>query len=375
MAEKVLLKDILFNKENVTRLSKEVKQTYKEFDEVSFVEEVLSEFPNLELKQRITHIAELLKKYLPEDYNKAVKIILEALPNENDPTLSDNDFGEFIYAPYSDFVAKYGCSESNLETSLNALEQITKRFSGEDAIRYFINAFPDQTFEQLIDWSLDTNYHVRRLSSEGSRAKLPWSQKLVTDIERPLPILDNLFFDKTRYVTRSVANHMNDISKIDENLAMDTLEVWKKSGKQNQKEMSFIISHALRTLIKQGNARALSLLGYNKDAKVKVSNFIASDEVKLDNNLQFTFDIQADSDEQLISHFIIHFQNKSGEMKSKKVFTHKKFNMKKGETMSMLKYHPFKSNMSTRKLYTGLHKIELQINGKIVASKEFFLTS
>ena len=37
------------------------------------------------------------------------------------------------------------------------------------------------------------------------------------------------------------------------------------------------------------------------------------------------------------------------------------------------KKHHFKANMTTRKLYAGEHKVELQINGKIYASIKFDL--
>ena len=86
------------------------------------------------------------------------------------------------------------------------------RFSVEDAIRYFINAFPEQTLAALLKWSKDFHYHVRRLCSEGARPKLPWSQKITIPVTDPIPILDNLFHDNTRFVIRSAANHINDIS-------------------------------------------------------------------------------------------------------------------------------------------------------------------
>jgi len=63
-------------------------------------------------------------------------------------------------------------------------------------------------------------------------------------------LLDELFYDQTRYVTRSVANHLNDIAKKDSEFVYKILEKWKKSQKQNKEEMDFIIKHSLRNLIK-----------------------------------------------------------------------------------------------------------------------------
>ena len=59
-----------------------------------------------------------------------------------------------------------------------------------------------------------------------------------------IPLLDRLFADPTRYVTRSVANHVNDISKKDPHLALDTLERWRSSGHHRPREMGDVIGHA-----------------------------------------------------------------------------------------------------------------------------------
>ena len=174
MTEKVLLKDLLFNKEKVEKIASAIQYTHRPFKKDDFVREVLARFPELELKARISWIAECLKKYLPNDYKRAADILIKALPAPNNPELSDDDFGDFIYAPYAEYVAKNGCTEEHLQFSLNALYKLTQRFSVEDAIRYFINAFPKETLKELLSWTKDSHYHVRRLCSEGTRPKLPW---------------------------------------------------------------------------------------------------------------------------------------------------------------------------------------------------------
>lgn len=204
---------------------------------------------------------------------RAVNILVKALPASNNPELSDNDFGDFIYAPYAEYVAKNGCTEEYLHLLLHVLYEMTQRFSAEDAIRSFLNAFPGETLKEFLKWSKDEHYHVQRLCSEGTHPKLPWSQKINIHAAASLPILDNLFSDKTRFVTRSGANHINDISKIDPRLAIDTLVEWRKSEKQESKEMKYIIGHALRTLVKQGNKDAMQLLGVSHQPRVRMVNF------------------------------------------------------------------------------------------------------
>lgn len=289
MIEKTLLKDILFNKPKVTQIANEIQRVYPSFKKEEFVRAVVAKFPELELKARISWITEGLQEYLPSDYQRAVDILIKALPTPNDPTLSDDDFGDFIYASYAGYVAKNGCTKNDLEFSLRTLREMTTRFSSEDAIRYFIKAFPKETIHELLAWTKEPHYHVRRLCSEGTRPKLPWSQKINIPITAPLPILDNLFFDKTRFVTRSVANHLNDISKINPDLAIETLVKWQKSGKQKPEEMRYIVRHALRTLIKQGNPKAMKLLGFSHASRVSVSHFIVPKIVKMNTELEFSF--------------------------------------------------------------------------------------
>jgi 3-methyladenine DNA glycosylase AlkC len=36
----------------------------------------------------------------------------------------------------------------------------------ENAVRYFLNAFEEETFTQMKRWSQSENYHQRRLASE-----------------------------------------------------------------------------------------------------------------------------------------------------------------------------------------------------------------
>ncbi len=98
------------------------------------------------------------------------------------------------------------------------------------------------------------NFHQRRLASEGYRPKLSWCIGINFDYKKSLSILDDLYFNNTRYVVRSVANHLNDIVKIDPELAIHTLTRWQMEGMQsNPKELDFLIMHTLRTFVNEEN--------------------------------------------------------------------------------------------------------------------------
>jgi len=374
MKERFSLKDQLFNENSVRKLSDEIDQAFSMFEKEAFYQEVLSAFPALELKERIHHIRDMLAKYLPDEYDEALSIILQALPSPLDPKKDDDDFGDFIYAPYGEFVTRYGCNDRHLDRSLQALREITKRFSVEFAIRDFINHYPKETMAMLKRCATSENYHERRLASEGSRPKLPWAKKLTMDYTEPMVLLDRLYYDKTRYVTRSVANHLNDITKMDAALVIETLKRWKSSGKQESKEMDYMTSHALRTLVKEGNEEVLALLGYKRSPKIVLSELtLVQDRLKVGEALHFGFQIQAEENCKLMLDYIVHFRTKSGKH-SPKVHKIKKLSLEKKECITISKKHLFKAGMTTRKLYAGEHKVELQINGKRYDMGTFVLT-
>ena len=317
-------------------------------------------------------MTETLKNFLPANYREAVNILLRSLPPPNDPTKTDNDFGDFIYAPYADFVAQYGCNKKDVDFSLKVLKEITMRFSAEDAIRYFINAFPEETMNELLKWSTDENYHVRRLTSEGMRPRLPWAQKIILSPEKALPILDKLFSDKTRYVTRSVANHMNDLSKVNPELVLETLARWQKSNKQDAQEMDYIIKHSLRSLVKMGNKQAMEFLSFSADPEVVVSRIsLKQNRVIIGSMVEFSFTVTAKKDERLLIDYVLYFQGKNGTMTNKKVFKLGRFEVRAGQKLVVNKRHRLGENMTTRKIYPGKHQIELQINGAKMGMKDF----
>jgi 3-methyladenine DNA glycosylase AlkC len=373
MKEKFSLKDHLFNAPKIAFLADSIQKVYPTFEKSNFEQNVLKLFPQLELKARIAHIRTCLKAHLPADYTEAVQILLASLPAPLSESLSDDDFGDFIYAPYSDFVAYYGCTEAHLSFSLNALKAITQRFSAEDAIRYFINAHPTSTLNTLMEWATDKNYHVRRLCSEGTRPKLPWSQQIRMKPEAALPILHQLFADKTRYVTRSVANHLNDLSKINPDLVFDTLAAWRSSGKQQTVEMNFIVKHALRTLVKAAHLKVFLFLEIGDSAGISLSEVLYNKIVKIGDFLEFSFEINAVSAKNLVIDYVLHFQSRRGILSNQKVFKLQTVAVNPNRPVTIQKRHCFKADMTTRKWYPGMHKIELQLNGNRLAQFEFEL--
>ena len=124
---------------------------------------------------------------------------------------------------------------------------ITNRWKGKPflfGIRFFLLKFTKKTLSVLKDWALDSNQHVRRLVSEGSRPRLPWAMRLPIFIEDPSPVIELLEIlkdDKSEYVRRSVANNLNDIAKDHSDVVADIAEKWM-IGASN--ERTKLIRHA-----------------------------------------------------------------------------------------------------------------------------------
>ena len=370
MKERFSLKDHLFNKDTMAYLADLFVAADPNFNKKKFVAEVMGKFPALELKVRILWITEVLTKHLPSDPSDVMKLIVRALPPPLDPTNTDDDFGSFILAPLGEYVVRYGCTKKYLKQSLATLKQITMRFSMEDAMRAFLNNFPDETLAEYDKWVTDKNYHVRRLVSESTRPSLPWSQKIRIDYKVPVKYLDKLHADKTRYVVRSVANHLNDISKLDAELVVSTLKRWHKAKTQNPLELDWLTRHALRTLVKKGDRKALELLGYSTHTAPIVSNFIVPKKVKKGDRLQFSFDVTCSIKQNLLIDYVIDFVKQNGATKPK-VFKIKKTKALPHTVISVQKNHHLKADATTFKLNAGIHSLTVQINGQKLATAQF----
>ncbi len=92
--------------------------------------------------------------------------------------------------------------------------------------------------------------------------------------------------------------------------------------------------------------------------------------VQLGGRLDFSISIKALEETPLMIDYVIYFQNKSGQLKNKKVFKLKSCRLSKNQILSLKKSHPFKQ-MTTRLIYPGIHCLVIQLNGQQVAELKF----
>lgn len=238
-------------------LADKVYKIYPKFQKQEFIATVDKKTTDLELKGRVEVIADTLHELLPRNYKEAVNIMTSILGPSNQNETGMFSEGYWIM-PIAFFIEKYGIDD--FETSTDAIYQITQRNTGEYAVRPFLVKYPKKMTSLMLKWSQNKNVHVRRLSSEGIRPRLPWAKKLEQFIIDPnpiLPILENLKQDESLFVKKSVANNLNDILKDNYDIGIEVLKKWTESHNANTR---WIIKHALRNELKKGNLEAKTLI-------------------------------------------------------------------------------------------------------------------
>jgi 3-methyladenine DNA glycosylase AlkC len=354
----------------VTQLATRIQTLYPDFAKEKFVTAIDENLHALELKPRFALIADNLYKYLPDDYAQAVQILVDILDSDEHDFEHIEDVG-FVLLSIPTFVEKYGVD--HFDASMDAMYIITRYTSCEFAIRPFIMRYPSKTLTTLHQWLKDDNEHVRRLVSEGTRPRLPWAPQLPDFIADPSPaikLLQHLKDDPSLYVRRSVANHLNDITKDHPKLVLDIVESWQKGASEGTK---WLINHALRTLIKKGDSRALSILGFGK-ADVQLTQLTLLPDTLIFGDkltIEFTLTSTSNKAQDLMVDYIMHFVKANGKT-APKVFKLKKVKLDAGATIQIEKSHSIRP-ISTRKYYAGTHRVDIQVNGQVVGGTTFEL--
>lgn len=350
------LKDILFPPGKVRLFATVLKEVYPEFNSEGFFNTVCDpKWPARELKEKMRHTTLSLHQFLPKDFAKAVDLLIAIVPK----------VAGFEAIVLPDYVEVYGLDE--WEISLPALGELTKCGSSEFAIRPFLNKDLNGTMKYMKQWANNSDFRVRRFASEGCRPRLPWGMgvpALKKDPSLVLPILEKLKNDREEFVRKSVANNLNDISKDHPETVLKICERWQGTSKNTD----WIIKHACRTLLKQGNKRAMQLFGFANPEKMEIKNLNISNpspKIGEEINFRFNLNLKTDRKQKVRLEYILHFIKASGK-KSPKVFQIKETEMKPG-LHSITKKHSFK-NLSTRKHYPGEHKLEIVINGIVKAA-------
>jgi 3-methyladenine DNA glycosylase AlkC len=308
------------------------------------------------------HIAGALEDTLPADFAAAADIrqaVIEA------------GLSKWALWPVGEFVARRGLETP--ERALQVLHALTQSFTAEWAIRPFILEHPALTFATLARWVDDPSEHVRRLVSEGSRPRLPWGMQLkplVADPSPTLPLLEALMDDDSDYVRKSVANHLNDIAKDHPHLVADWLE---KHLPGASRQRHALLRHASRSLIKGGDARVLGAFGQGGQFRGEAVLSTSPSRIRLGDAITLDVVLRPAGKKplSLVVDYAVHHIKANGSA-SAKVFKGWTFALPPAQTRTLRKTHAIKP-ITTRRYFSGTHRVELLVNGRVVAEARFEL--
>ncbi|PRH81904.1 DNA alkylation repair protein [Arenimonas caeni] len=366
----------LISADLVHACGKHLRRAWPGFDRRGFEAHALDGLDSLEMKARAMHIADALERTLPDDFDRAAGVIEAALaPPATDDRLafatSEAGLAGWIGWPLGEFIARRGQAEP--ERALLALRELTQRFTSEFAVRPFLVNHFALTIDRLRGWSDDSSPHVRRWTSEGSRPRLPWGlqvKSLIADPSPTLPLLAALQDDPSEYVRRSVANHLNDIAKDHPQVVAEWLARHLPGASP---ERTTLLRHASRTLVKRGHPQTLKAWGLGGKLDGEATLSVSPKRVAVGDSLAINAVLVSRSrrKQALVVDYVVRHVKANGDT-SPKVFKGWMLELGAGETRRLTKSHSLRP-ITTRRYYPGRHRIELQVNGKVVAETAFTL--
>lgn len=352
----------MYNKKFLQQFGEKVNQVYDFFDIKGFIATVIDDtWDELKLMERMGRITETLRAYLPAKYDEALEILFAI----------DESCVGFPYLFFPNFVAMYGQSDENWELSMLALKRFTIRSSSEFAVRPFIIHDPKRMINKMLEWSKSSNEHVRRLASEGCRPRLPWGTALTMFKHDPtmvLSVLVQLKEDPSIYVRKSVANNLNDISKDNPSVIIETV----RCSKGIHQYTDWILRHGCRTLIRKADPEIMRLFGYGESINrpITTSAFLSVNppELKIGESCKLKYELCIREGEpiHIRIEYGIDFVRASGKT-SRKLFLLSDKIVSGGQCLTGTRIHRW-VELTTRKHYPGEHRIVILINGCEVAN-------
>ncbi|MCP3728072.1 DNA alkylation repair protein [Paraburkholderia sp. CNPSo 3272] len=336
------------------------------FDRPTFLTIALDSLDSLTLMERVRRASVAIDagaQALSGGYDAVLALLMEAAPMLGRGFVS-------LVAP--DYIGQYG--RHTFDRSMGALKYFTPFGSSEFAVREFLRDDVRRALSIMQVWSQDTDAAVRRLASEGSRPRLPWSfrlREIESDPSLAAWILDNLRADPSPYVRRSVANHLNDVTKTHPSWVLERAAQWGTDHPHAQ----WTIRHALRTLVKQGDARALAVLGAESTPGITVGSFrVTPANIVLGETITLACEVSSTAGraQRLVVDYRIAYVKQRGTT-APKVFKLKSLMLEPGQHI-VLSHDQVIRDFTTRTHYTGRHVVELIVNGGVVAQAAFDLT-
>jgi 3-methyladenine DNA glycosylase AlkC len=357
----------LFDQAFYQRSAAQLAALHPRFEPRRFLSHALADLASRELMDRLRRTAEAFHLSLPLPFEEQTEIL-----RAHAPQIGHNFIG--IWPCHH--VATHGLAQPAL--SLATLRELTRHGSAEFAIRPFLVRDLPGTLSVMHEWAASPDEHVRRLASEGARPRLPWGLRLRALIDDPgpaLPILERLRADPSLYVRKSVANHLNDITKDHPDRVLGLISRWDRGDPRS----AWIIRHGLRTLVKRGEPRALAHLGAGATPELHATLSASPRRIHLGDTVTLHAELAcaaptgpASSPAQtLVVDYVVDYARPS-DRSSSKVFKWSTLELARGASLTLTKRQTIR-DFSTRRHHPGPHRVQLQVNGHRLAETSFTL--
>lgn len=364
-----LIKDV-YSRDFYKSFGKVAEEVVPGFKTREFIAEIFTRgFDDLEWKQRMQLTTSALHRFMPQAFPQAAGLILEMIPRIR---AAQGHTSSFPYLFLADYVEQYG--KEHLEPAMESIHGITSFISCEFAVRPFLHRYGDEAMRYMVRWAGDSDHHVRRLASEGSRPRLPWGMALghlKKDPSPIFPVLEQLKKDPSEYVRRSVANNLNDIGKDHPQVLISVAHRWKGIGRHTDG----IIKHALRNLLKQGHPEIMAFYGLDAD-DVGITDFrLSQSTVSAGSYLPFEFTVEnlKNREQYIRLEYAVYFLRNNG-THGKKVFKISERYYSPSERSKVIRRQSFRP-ITTRTYYPGTHYLSVLYNGKESEKLQFELIS
>lgn len=322
----------------------------------------------LSLRERADRLRDALLEDLPGNYAAFAQGI--RLASQNDT------FRGWLIWPVTSAIATKAVAQGSAEAfddAMALLAELTGRLSAEFAIRTLLRHNLSRALQIIGGWTTSEDLDVRRLATEGTRPYLPWATRVPEITEQPgvtIAVLDALYRDPEEYVRRSVANHLNDLSRDEPGLVVDTARAWLSDPDENTPRL---VRHALRTLVKKGNAQALELLGFGPVSVEVTGPVLGRASIGFGQTIGFSATLRNLADEPArvaIDYTVYHRKANGGQ--TGKTFKLATRTLESGESFKVQRDHSFRA-ITTRRYHPGTHAISVQVNGVESERAEFEL--
>jgi 3-methyladenine DNA glycosylase AlkC len=313
-------------------------------------------------------VRDALLSDLPAGFAAAEQIVLGML--------DDPRFDGWMVWPATELVVARALetgSVKDYDRAMALLARLTVRLTGEFAVRDLLVARPERGLALMRTLAEHDDEHVRRFASEGSRAYLPWAKRvpwLLSHARATRGILDAIYRDPAEYVRRSVANHLNDLSRVDPAVVIETATDWATHPDANTPR---VLRHGLRTLVKRGDSGALALVGFEGDSLRVADPRLSSEIVPFGGAVQFTTEVTNYGTEvaTVAIDYSIGFRRADGSVHPK-TFKVGSRRILPGGSVAVTKAHSFRP-ITTRTYYPGRHFVTVQANGVLSSPTDFVL--